>query len=60
VLLVAIDPSGERHEQHLRGVDIGYHGPIVPRPTPACVPEVSVEYSDPTGSTDFQGSSLEG
>jgi hypothetical protein len=30
VLLVAIDPSGEGHEQHLQGVDIGRHGPIVP------------------------------
>jgi hypothetical protein len=26
-LLVAIDPSGEGHEQHLQGGDIGRHGP---------------------------------
>jgi hypothetical protein len=30
VLLVAIDPSGEGHEQHLQAGDIGRHGPTVP------------------------------
>jgi hypothetical protein len=30
VLLVAVDPTREGHEQHLQGVDIGRHGPIVP------------------------------
>jgi hypothetical protein len=34
LLLVAIDPSGEGHEQHLQGVDIGPHRPIVPCLTP--------------------------
>jgi hypothetical protein len=38
VLLVAVDPSREGHEQHLQGVDIGRHGPIVPWLTPARVP----------------------
>ena len=30
VLLVAIDPSGEGHEQYLQGVEVGSHGPILP------------------------------
>jgi hypothetical protein len=30
VLLVAVDPTREGHEQHLQGVDISRHGPIVP------------------------------
>jgi hypothetical protein len=35
VLLVAIDPSGEGHEQHLQAGDIGRHGPtVVPHPGP--------------------------
>jgi hypothetical protein len=38
VLLVAIDPTREGHEQHLQGVDIGRHGPTVPCLTPVRVP----------------------
>ena len=30
VLSVAIDPSGEGHEQYLQGVEVGSHGPILP------------------------------
>ena len=37
VLLVAIHPSGERREQHLQGVEIGSHPPILLRPTTHCV-----------------------
>jgi hypothetical protein len=33
VLLVAIDPPGEGHEQHLQGGEVGYHSPILPCPT---------------------------
>jgi hypothetical protein len=29
-MLVAIDPSGEGHEQYLQGVEVGSHGPILP------------------------------
>ena len=35
VLLVAIDPSAEGHEQHLQGVEIGRHGAILPCLIPA-------------------------
>jgi hypothetical protein len=28
VLLVAVDPSREGHEQHLQGIEIGFHRPI--------------------------------
>jgi hypothetical protein len=34
VLLVAVDPSREGHEQHLQGVEIGPHRPILPGLTP--------------------------
>jgi hypothetical protein len=37
VLLVAVDPTREGHEQHLQGVDISRHGPIVPCLTPVRV-----------------------
>ena len=30
VLLVAIDPSGEGHEQYLQGVEVDSHRPILP------------------------------
>jgi hypothetical protein len=30
VLLVAVDPSRERYEQHLQRVEVGSHKPIVP------------------------------
>jgi hypothetical protein len=30
VLLMAVDPAREGHEQHLQAGDIGRHGPIVP------------------------------
>ena len=53
VLLVAVDPSREGHEQHLQGVDIGRHGPILPCLIPARVPDGGwAEYSDTTGSTE--------
>jgi hypothetical protein len=32
--LVAVDPSREGHEQHLQGVEICRHGPILPGLTP--------------------------
>jgi hypothetical protein len=35
LLLVAVDPTREGHEQHLQGVDIRRHGPIVPCLNPA-------------------------
>jgi hypothetical protein len=38
LLLVAVDPTLEGHEQHLQGVDIGRHWLIVPCLNPACVP----------------------
>ena len=50
VLLVAIDPSGEGHEQHLQGVGIGRHGPIVPCLIPDPVTGSGpAEFSDSTG-----------
>jgi hypothetical protein len=50
LLLVAVDPTREGHEQHLQGVDIGRHGPIVPCLNPARTEWGSAEYSDPTPS----------
>src|SRR5262249_3623930 len=51
VLLVAIDPSGEDHEQHLQRVNIGHHESILPRPHLAlCIGWGSAEYSDLTPS----------
>jgi hypothetical protein len=29
VLLVAVDPTREGHEQHLQGIDIGRHGSML-------------------------------
>jgi hypothetical protein len=50
VLLVAIDPSRERQEQHLQGVDIGRHGRILPCLTqPIYRVRGSAEHSDTTG-----------
>jgi hypothetical protein len=47
---VAIDPSGEGHEQHLQGVNIGRHGPIVPCLFPYPVTgSRPAEFSDTTG-----------
>ena len=34
MLLVAVDPTREGHEQHLHGVEIGRHRPILPGLTP--------------------------
>jgi hypothetical protein len=42
VLLVAVDPTCEGHEQHLQGVDIGHHGPIIPGLKPGPVYRVSL------------------
>jgi fatty-acyl-CoA synthase len=51
VLLVAIDPSGEGHEQHLQAGDIGRHGPIVPCLIPDPVTGSGpAEFSDTTGT----------
>ncbi len=50
VLLVAVDPSSEGHEQHLQGVEIGRHRPILSGLTPERVwGKGSAEYSDTTG-----------
>jgi hypothetical protein len=49
LLLVAVDPTREGHEQHLQWVDIGCRGPIVPCLNPARTEWCSAEYSDPTG-----------
>ena len=38
LLLLTIDESGERHEQHAQGGEVGRHGPIVPCLISAHVP----------------------
>ena len=38
MLLLTIDESGERHEQHAQGGEVGRHGPIVPCLISAHVP----------------------
>src|SRR5262249_43617625 len=48
VMLVAVDPSGEGHQQHLQGGNIRRHGPILPCPTLAHLPVGWAEYSDTT------------
>jgi uncharacterized peroxidase-related enzyme len=58
VLLVAIDPSGEGHEQHLQGVDISRHGSIVPCLIPDPVTGSGpAEFSDTTRA-DFYGAPM--
>jgi hypothetical protein len=55
VLVVAVDPSGEGHEQHLQGGDIGRHGPILPGLIPDPVTRSGpTEFSDTTGSAMFR------
>jgi hypothetical protein len=62
VLLVAVDPSGEGHEQHLQAGDIGRHGPtvrcLIPDPVTGSGP---AEFSDTTGlNRDSNGSATGG
>jgi len=50
LLLVAVDPSSEDHEQQPQGREVGCHRPILPCHIPAPVPGTgSAEYSDTTG-----------
>src|SRR5262249_58956833 len=50
VLLVAIDPTGEGHQQHLQGGEVGNHSPILPCATMDRQGCTSAEYADSTGS----------
>jgi hypothetical protein len=50
-LLVAIEPSGERYQQHLQGRRVGNHSPILPCPPTDRRGGTSAEYSDSTRPT---------
>ena len=49
VVLVAVEPPCDGHEQHLQGIEVGNHSPILPYPTTR-VSTSWAEFSDSTRS----------